>query len=204
VGKELECRFCNKILNKNHQEIEDTILYENEYFICVPALGCFVTGYTLLISKRHINSIGGFTAQEKLSFQDIVESVLSRQLYQAGYLLFEHGSSSNRSKTSSCISHFHFHLLPWIEPKIKELLLEVNDPLTICDEYDDWFIYNEYRSDKEYLMLSDGFKTYFYCADSLQSQYIRKVISNRMNLENKWNWAIFPFYEKIIKTIRQF
>lgn len=198
-----DCRFCNKILQGHTQVIENTILYENDHFICVPALGCFVVGYVLLISKRHVISIKDFSHEEKMSLKGIIESVSSTKLFKTGYLLFEHGNSRNTSK-ASCISHFHFHLMPWQSSKIDNFFEDEDYPIIMCDKYDDWLIYDESESDKEYLMLSNGVNTYFYCANSFQSQYIRKVISKMVHLDGKWNWAIYPFNENIIETIRSF
>ena len=43
-----ECRICDKVLRSEPDAIEDTVLYSNSHFVCIPALGALVPGYVIL------------------------------------------------------------------------------------------------------------------------------------------------------------
>ena len=56
-----DCKFCNL----NPQDFANTRIDETEHFFLVPAVGCLVEGYLLLVSKRHIFSMAELTPVEK-------------------------------------------------------------------------------------------------------------------------------------------
>ena len=108
------CIFCNIVKNGSDLR-QDTVLYEDEHFFIVPALGALLAGYILLISKDHIGSMCFLSKENKEKLKVILEKLSAIYLARYGFtpLLFEHGATYNEvNKSACCVDHAHIHVVP--------------------------------------------------------------------------------------------
>ncbi len=110
----VECTFCDLINGKDRGDYYNRILYENNSFIVVPALGAIVEGYLLVISKRHIGSMCYLNENEKTDYIQILNVMreVMKGIYNTYPIIFEHGTAHNEVHTSaSSIDHAHAHIV---------------------------------------------------------------------------------------------
>jgi diadenosine tetraphosphate (Ap4A) HIT family hydrolase len=110
----MDCLFCSIPEMSNPSNPEDEIIDESENFYAKPALGHFVFGYTLIISKEHFPSFAYVPEHlfpELEAFRDNVVDKL-HHICQDPITILEHGAINRCQRGGSCIDHAHLHLLP--------------------------------------------------------------------------------------------
>ena len=110
-----ECKFCRIHSTDEVKAVSDTILYENENFFVVPALGCFVENYIMIVAKRHICSMAYLNQEEKKDLETLINEFrkILKEKYGFYPVVFEHGASNNdTNKSACCILHAHLHIVP--------------------------------------------------------------------------------------------
>ena len=107
-----ECILCKII--KHPKYLEDTIIYEDDFFVVKAAKGMVVPGHLLIIPKKHINSFAEFSINklniiknfcEKISFQ-------IKKHMKTEVIFFEHGSLPEGRHPQSIV-HAHLHIIPY-------------------------------------------------------------------------------------------
>ena len=66
------CKFCSIINSQSLTKLSDKILYEGKYFFIIPALGCFIKDYIMIVSKRHIYSMTSLNKHEKIELNELI------------------------------------------------------------------------------------------------------------------------------------
>jgi diadenosine tetraphosphate (Ap4A) HIT family hydrolase len=110
----MDCLFCSIQEIANPSNPEDEIIDESENFYAKAALGHFVFGYTLIISKEHFPSFAYVPEQlfpELEAFRDDVLDKL-HTICQRPINIMEHGAISRCQRGGACIDHAHLHLMP--------------------------------------------------------------------------------------------
>ncbi|WP_319479736.1 HIT family protein [uncultured Draconibacterium sp.] len=102
------CPFCNL---KTSNSINDTVLYENEYFVVVPAKGPITEGHVLIVSKSHDLSLLCVKKEQKRIFVEVLNKIAGIENFYGDFLFFEHGSY-NDSMGGKTIDHTHIHVIP--------------------------------------------------------------------------------------------
>lgn len=77
-------------------------------------MGSIVEGYILLVSKRHINSMGELNKNEYSDFINIKSKIIFdlEKVYDKKCICFEHGSGlKNRENAGSSVKHARFHIV---------------------------------------------------------------------------------------------
>lgn len=196
------CRLCNNVVNPALRAREDTILLNNNDFVCVPVLGALLVGYVMIVSVRHIETLVIATDSEMDSLVEILGMLLKRSPYCDGYLIFEHGSTQCQS-TTSCIEHFHLHIVPVKNCSTREVIKRLNlngDILELNSVLD---LRNLTKSGG-YIFVSDGQSSSCIFSDNVPSQLVRRIIAQMIGLEEEWNWAIYDHQDNILKTLELF
>ena len=110
----MDCLFCSIQEISNPPNPEDEIIDESENFYAKAALGHFVFGYTLIISKEHFPSFAFVPEHlfpELEAFRDNVLDKLHNICHHPITIL-EHGAMNRCQRGGSCIDHAHLHLMP--------------------------------------------------------------------------------------------
>ncbi len=205
-----ECSFCSEFTYKvpdnslfeniSSEEFKSRTIWQNEHFILTPTIGCFVEGYVLLITKRHISTFGALSKEELTSFEEIYPRICNMlEAEYGGCITFEHGSVELcYMGGGACEDHAHIHFIPKridFEVEIKTILNPI--PLNSFVELAEYE-----KSGTPYLMYENANRERFICdAYNIQSQFLRMVSSAKIGIPNKWNWRIHPFVENMQSTL---
>lgn len=110
----MDCLFCSIQEISNPSNPEDEIIDESENFYAKAALGHFVFGYTLIISKEHFPSFAYLPGHLFSELEDFRESVTNKLHDVSAHpiSIMEHGAMSRCQRGGSCIDHAHLHLMP--------------------------------------------------------------------------------------------
>lgn len=120
------CTFCNEY------EIKTNIVFENETMIVIPNRvkydmfeGQRVTDHFMVIPKRHVETLGGFTEQEMID-----QMRIAGQYEKQGYDVYARGVG-NPTRT---VKHQHTHLIKCENKhKLPRFLLFIRKPYFLFD-----------------------------------------------------------------------
>lgn len=204
-----ECSYCAEFITKeeefslfhkiSNELFSSRIIWENEYFLLTPTIGCFLSGYVLLIPKRHISSFGNLNEKEQDNLDIILPQILTiiRNEY-GGAIFFEHGSVTACQKGGgACEDHAHLHIIPSdldFSSHVKKLF----SPIKISSFQD----LKDYElKGHPYLMFSSPIGNIFVCeAFDIVSQYLRQISTIMIGIPTKWNWRNYHFIENMQTT----
>ena len=200
------CTFCEEIednfLEFNNISLGKPIIFESRNFVVVPSLGQIVEGYLLIASKKHFISIGEMPSELYPELEAVQEKV--RKVLSANYgipLFFEHGPVSVAKKGGCCVEHCHLHAVP---AKI-EILDELKKHFKCRKIKDFSALKRQFNKKKQYFFYesNSGQRFVFELPPAVPSQYIRKVIANKIGSPEKWDWKTCPGADEFIRTIKK-
>jgi ATP adenylyltransferase len=196
------CPFCVLQHDKVFQgRVENTVLFETDNFVVVPALGSFVAGYLLIATKPHVRNIAHLPDQLCPELQSACHAVADIVRTKYGPVVtFEHGNAGLTFQGPSCINHAHIHIVPFA----LDVWSLVEAPFAHKEiRLRPW--HREVPRDESYIFVQDnnGRARYYTTASEFPRQYIRRRICQLMggNYREKWNWDFCQFPENIRKTI---
>jgi ATP adenylyltransferase len=199
-SKELsECRLC-EIINKPEQrrEIQDTLLDQTEHFQCLPALGAFIEGYLIIVSKSHFFNTGCLNIKIIRELEDFIIKIKNflKNIYKITPIIFEHGSMGKRNNAGSSIEHHHIHILPVNLPLVPAILLKkfaLHEQLKSMKEL---VKYNKKQIPYIYFSPSSG-EHHVFEVPILPRQYLRQILAVECDVPKDWDWRKKPFIENI-------
>lgn len=198
------CSFCSEMKDEDYfnfffqdckEEHFNRIIAKNDLFCLLPTLGCFIEGYTLLVTVNHFDSFSTIGIGNLKSLKSTLENLKKKylQLY-SGVSIFEHGCVDKLNKAGACYQHAHLHIVPLnihIDNQLLPNLIRINSVEDL----------NNFKDTKEsYLYLSVLNDDYVIVNPEISSQFMRKIVANQINKPDLWNWREFPFTDNIIKT----
>ncbi|MCL2065536.1 MAG: nucleoside 2-deoxyribosyltransferase [Candidatus Cloacimonetes bacterium] len=195
------CRFCSISEQAKKNEIQDTVLYEDEHFYVITTLGCMVKGYIMIVSKKHINSMCYLTAVEWENLELLINYFREqlKMIYGIYPVIFEHGASYvDTNKSACCVLHAHIHIVPFKLSTQEKMVTSLE--MKKLENFKNLF---SAGTDRPYVFFMDNDKNLFFhdASDTvLPSQLIRKWIAKDIGSEC-WDWRQYPFVENIIATI---
>jgi len=193
----MDCLFCSIPEMSNPSNPEDEIIDESENFYAKAALGHFVFGYTLIISKKHFPSFAYVPENlfpELESFRDNVLDKL-HDLCQHPITIMEHGALNRCQRGGSCIDHAHLHLIPLAA-----------DLYPVLSER---FSFGELGSISEVRRLKDEQLPYLYyqreglrghavgLTQDVPSQLLRRLACQALGEPELWDWRVKPLREPL-------
>ncbi len=200
-----DCAYC-KYLEGNPGD-NDRIVYMSDNFFVLATVGQFVTGYLLIIPKRHIMSNAELTSAELAEFKEVLEDVeyLLRFTYDCGLILvWENGSGrTGKAKAKDSVVHSHVHVVP---SELTAEEVERKSQLGFTDiSLDDL---NKYADVSYLLMRSEkNHNVWKICPSDdvfIPRQWIRNEVAEKMGItDDSWNWRIYPFRENMKITVEQ-
>lgn len=192
--RDQSCTFCSQFKHKDELSIVqmvfghdfNRILFEDDDYVIVPALGQIVEGYLLIISKNHFNSVADFSPSMHKKFESLKNKtyeILSQNYSKPTF--FEHGSSSLLELGGGCINHAHLHAVP-IDLSLNYTGLTDLNPISINGISDLWNI----KKENPYIYFETiGGKSYLIdIVSKLPCQYLRRVIAMKIGKPFIWNW----------------
>lgn len=185
-----DCIFCSIVKQKDKiicSKIENTVLYEDDIVIIVPALGMSTPNYLMVVSKKHVNGFAEFNNIDLEKLEILINKICAKylEIYNIYPIIFEHGSLVNGRHPLS-ITHAHLHIVPLnlSQEIIKKLfyslkLEKVNEMLFIQNmKYRDYWVY---RNEKREYYISHSI------LDAPRSCFI-KLIAEQNGFDSSYEW----------------
>ncbi|THD80908.1 MAG: hypothetical protein E7812_05685 [Phenylobacterium sp.] len=195
----MECSFCDEV---NRVGANDGLSFaSSEEHIALPTLGCFVVGYSLVVSRAHINSMAHLDQDAILRLSEFVERVRAAVVAACGPIVVaEHGSGEPTDPTAACCEHAHMHFIP-VEDASLEVLKTYESRggqgkrLTGFEELRT-YAGRSYLS----LSLSPGEWLVWDNAARFQRQFIRRATAGALGQPKMFDWRSYPFGENMRRT----
>jgi|SRR5215469_3257531 len=191
----MDCLFCSIQDISNPSNPEDEIIDESENFYAKAALGHFVFGYTLIISKEHFHSFAYLPEHlfhELEVFRDKVVDKL-HNLSEDPITTMEHGAMNRCRRGGACIDHAHLHLMP--------LAADLYPIFGEKFSLDELGPINELRRFKDaqipYLYYQrEGFRGHgVKLVQDVPSQMLRRIACEALGEPELWDWRVQPLRE---------
>jgi diadenosine tetraphosphate (Ap4A) HIT family hydrolase len=193
----MDCLFCSIPEMSNPSNPEDEIIDESENFYAKAALGHFVFGYTLIISKEHLPSFAYVPAHLFPELEDFRDGVLEKlhRLCQQPFSIMEHGAMNRCHRGGSCIDHAHLHLIP-LPADLYPILIER-------------FPFGELQSISDVRRFKDTQLPYLYyqreglesygveLLQDVPSQLLRRIACQTLGTPELWDWRNQPLREPL-------
>jgi diadenosine tetraphosphate (Ap4A) HIT family hydrolase len=174
---------------------ENVVLFESENFYVKPALGHFVEGYCLIVTKDHLVTMAELESDECVELENVLHELRRRlsTLYGQAVCVFEHGAACPIYRAGACIDHAHIHVLP-IQCDVTKSLSGFRASRISG--------FGELRS-----FAASGLESYIYyepepatrllysCDERVSSQLMRRLICQRLGLDEHWDWRVSPLFE---------
>jgi diadenosine tetraphosphate (Ap4A) HIT family hydrolase len=200
------CEICDELNdNKPHWDttkIKDRTIIFDKALIVVAALGALTEGHLLLFTKQHYSSLAHLPQplynqlEKNLAF---LRPYVQKK-YKIAPIFFEHGPSEDE-REGSCIMHAHLHCLPTTVLFTREVASQYpTKPVKKLEELADFkstkhgYLFFENQIGQRYVVIPKK---------PFPSQYMRQVIAKGMGKPDEWDWALYPNYDIMKKTVKK-
>ncbi len=203
----IRCPYCSNIfhavIDTSNQPWNRKIL-ETPHFIVVPTLGAIVEGWILVISKRHVVSMGALTEEELGELNDLITRVrdLIKSLYGSA-VVFEHGPACDGTTFGCGVDHAHFHIIT-IELAVTPLIdKELAGKVMWKPSYNLMYLSDMHLNSKSYLYIVENKSNQgkVACLDSIPSQLLRRVIARHLGIPELYDYREHAFYDNVVATL---
>lgn len=188
------CKFCYLDRSK---EI-NTVLEETDHFFVIPALGDFVGGYVLIVSKRHLYNMSELGDEEKDEYLLLIQKYreMFYHIYGKYPIVFEHGSLKEKASASSIV-HAHTHVVNYQFQHEEDFIDQLNFQLI-------YHFQEIVSTDRSYIFYL-SFNNNLYVTYDYQpiSQLVRICIARDMGLVEEYNWTLYDYQENVLNTIKK-
>jgi diadenosine tetraphosphate (Ap4A) HIT family hydrolase len=188
----MDCLFCSIQETSSPSNPEDEIIDESENFYAKAALGHFVFGYTLIISKEHFASFACVPEHLFPELEDFRNNVLDKlhNVCPDPVTTTEHGALNRCQRGGSCIDHAHLHLMP--------LAVDLSPMLS------ERFSFRELASISELRRFKKAQIPYLYyqreglrgrgvgLSQDVPSQLLRRIACQALGTPELWDWRERP------------
>lgn len=189
-----ECRFCTR-------PDPDRIILWTEHCYVMLSLGPLVEGYTLILSREHVDCCAAITPPAMTEFTRLERAVVEAQIRVYGkHLRYEHGRAGACLPTAEgerhC-HHAHLHCVP-IALDLKTTI-GASFPIRRLKGWPEVAAYYA-SSGTPYLLVSEekGF-AYFEAEGRVPRQYLRRLVAAGLGKPQLADWVAFPGYDLIAK-----
>ena len=193
----MNCLFCSIQEMSSPSNPEDEIIDESENFYAKAALGHFVFGYTLIISKDHLFSFANLPEHLFPELETFRDNVLEKlhNICQHPINIMEHGAISRCQRGGACIDHAHLHLMP-LAADLYPILIKK-------------FSFSELASIRELRCFKEAQIPYLYyqregfrghgvqLSQDVPSQLLRRIACQAMGQPELWDWRDKPLRDPL-------
>jgi diadenosine tetraphosphate (Ap4A) HIT family hydrolase len=181
------------------------LLHESASFVVIPGAGAIVPGYTLIIPRQHILSMGFLPPALDEEFLHILGGVtawLQAEFGQETHV-FEHGAKNFREKGGACADHAHTQVAPLGATDTFIASLHQDFSTRTSDSYLD--------SARETVALGQG-DPYLYThsashhgaiavATGARGQYFRRIMARHAGRPDEWDGPVCPHIDHMRLTL---
>jgi len=200
----MDCLFCSIQEMSNPSNPEDEIIDESENFYAKAALGHFVFGYTLIVSKEHFVSYAHLPEHLFPELEAFRDNVLDKlhSICKDPISTMEHGAINRCHRGGACIDHAHLHLMPLAE-----------DLQPILSKR---FSFGELGSMGELRRLKAAQVPYLYyqreglrghavqLSQDVPSQLLRRIACQELGQPELWDWRDKPLRDPLQQFTSQY
>ncbi|RIJ49345.1 HIT domain-containing protein [Maribellus luteus] len=184
-----------------------TVLYENQYFSLIPSIGPLMVGHILICPRDHFISMAALSDEYFNQLKTFKKEVHEKMtdIFNEPIHFFEHGNSKKTKRTLCSTEHAHLHAFPsstqnYIQ-KTSTIDFEWNYKNVEIEEINRYskgneYLYYETSDGDNYLKVING--------DQIESQYLRRLISEINGNSRTWNWKEYPKLNLMDETINRF
>lgn len=219
---EMTCAFCDELESPNKMSLEigfNRIIWEDEDFVVLPTVGCFVEGYVMLMPKEHSYSFAQLDALS-IARADYLTKKLRRELediYGEYYedtpadsiLVAEHGAVSCAIKGAQCCDHAHLHFIPLAtEARLFAVFDEYLKAANGANRIPVSSLMDAKRlgaAEHAYILASfdpSHFMVWL-SSNGFRSQFCRWASAKLLGIEEQYSWKTHPHFENMKKTCKK-
>lgn len=205
------CTFCHEVFGRGESNLyydlqlaesrDEYVLAETEHFVVIPCIGALTDWYVLVVSRRHVLSVGWLTEAEQQELRTLLTTLTNRlrERSRTDVMVFEHGSYDFRDKGGACYDHAHVHVMG-TRQKPADFLPHVPEQL-IMNHCNDWIASaRQYVTERKlsYLALQCNDWQMIGHAANAPSQFFRRALAQWMGADDgEWDWLTFPQVERV-------
>lgn len=197
--EEPACTFCSPY--GCNEWFNTPVASDEDKTVAVPSVGSLVPGYLLAIPVLHVTATCRIPREQKNRFASFVEVIAARlkDIYGIDITLFEHGAcGAPHQARSACVSHAHLHLVPGTYNLASEA------PRSRMMQYASLQDFLNSDQTSSYLMLQDPGGPVLTFEDPATPQFFRRIIAKRLGFAERWDYALFPFFDNVRRTYQDF
>lgn len=203
------CIFCQEIENTEGsvfyefvgEEIQERIIYEDEDFIILVPIGCFVEGGVLLLTKKHYPSFAHLP-KEKFTKLELLITKLKKiilKIWGVTPIVFEHGPGLKTSKGDCCVDHAHLNIFPVdvsVHDNLKDRYYQKLNSVAELNNY-------KYLTNGYLLVDSPIDGIYIYDGKDVKSQLIRRYLTEKLGIPERWHWLHYMGVDEMKLTLKK-
>nr|WSX75842.1 hypothetical protein OH826_19480 [Streptomyces sp. NBC_00899] len=181
------------------------LLHSGENFVVIPGAGAIAPGYTLIIPRPHILSLGFLDPALDTEFTHVLSGVTAWLEAEFGKeaQVFEHGAKNFREKGGACGDHAHAQVIPLGPTDLFLTHLRADFTTTAAPSYleaarttvalgnGDPYLYTGSRSHGAAIAVATGAK----------SQYFRRLMAAHQGCPDEWDGPMFPGVDNMRLTL---
>jgi ATP adenylyltransferase len=178
----------------------DRVLAETPSFVAIPTMGSLVAGWCLIVPRRRMLNLTHLRPEEKAELA-VLRSRLAHKLGARGRSVFEfeHGAIEAGSATGCGVDQAHLHVVP-LEFDLVAAVDSI-EPLSVAsaDPVDLW----PSLGGAEYVLVRRASEavTMGFCPTKPTSQFIRRVIADRIGHSARWDYRSQLGRENALATL---
>jgi len=175
------------------------LIYKTENFRLIADLSPLTVGHLLLLPVEHYFSFAQVVEELESELTMVLCHIepMYRETFGA-FTVLEHGSFQGM-RSSACISHAHWHILPLDGRQINELILGDGLVPTVLTDRKQLAIFNDAPY---FLCLFDGELHVYRARNPMRNQYLRSVVGNIVGIDDPlWDYALVTRTELLRETV---
>jgi diadenosine tetraphosphate (Ap4A) HIT family hydrolase len=196
------CVFCRMKFDQDlSSEPANELLYSGNFHYVICGLGAWVPGYVLLVTHSHFDNFSLVPDESHAEFISLFANIERLFLAEFGEVtIFEHGAIDDKQQAGGCINHAHVHFVARSVNLCRELKQEFR-PLAISNggslnrhlpRLETPYLYVKQQDEEAQAFLVDR---------PIATQFLRQKIASKINMDQYWDYKLYPFEENVMRTI---
>lgn len=180
-------------------------LAESKSFIAFPSLGSMVAGWLLIVPRRPMLNMRELNTDERSEFHEFATMLISKLSSFSGEVYaFEHGNTTLGGPVGCGVDQAHTHLVPLDFDLIDAAVATLDENIRWTDVGNVATFADAIPSSGEYVSIwrpSDG-RGLSGALLEPRSQWVRRVIANRLGREGTWDYKTNPETHNLMQTLK--
>jgi len=203
----MDCVFCREFAGHTATvfqeltggQIPSRILHRTDHFLVFPPLGQFVEGGLLLATGEHLISFAYLPEEYYAELEDLIREIVDqlRRHYGCAPVFFEHAPLAHGEKGTCCVDHAHLNIFP-VQVDVHEHLRHF--PHFSIGSLRELGEISARQRGYLFLQNIDG-RRYVYQTGVVPSQYIRRIITAKLGMPERWHWREYLGLEELQHTL---